>query len=66
MEKPSPYDPESTTVKIYHIQLMDEYNMPIVVDKEDLETILAVLKESGANINDDEAVKMLEKTDEYP
>lgn len=66
MEKPSPYDPESTTVKIYRIQLMDEYNVPIVVDREDLETILAVLKESGATVNDEEAVKMLEKTKEYP
>lgn len=65
MEKPSPYDSESTTVKIYRIQLMDEYNVPIVVDREDLETILAVLKESGATVNDEEAVKMLEKTKEY-
>ena len=65
MEKPSPYDSESTTVKIYRIQLMDEYNVPIVVDREDLETILAVLKESGATVNVEEVVKMLEKTKEY-
>ena len=65
MEKPSPYDPESTTIKIIRIQLMDEYNVPIVVDREDLETILTVLKESGATVNDEEAVNLLEKTEEY-
>lgn len=63
VEEPSEYDPDSTIIQIFHVSLTTEYDMPIVVDKEDLETVLETLKVNNANIsNEDEIRELLDRS----
>ena len=63
VEKPSEYDSDSTIIQVFHVGLTTEYDMPIVVDKEDLETVLETLKEHNANIsNEDEIRELLDRS----
>ena len=59
VEEPSEYDPDSTFIQIFHVSLTTEYDMPIVVDKEDLETVLETLKVNKANISNEDKIREL-------
>ena len=59
IEKPSEFDPESTTIQLLHTQLMDEANLPIIVDKEDIRTLYTTLKEEGAKIGNKEDIQKI-------
>lgn len=58
-EEPSPYDPQSTIIRTYHTQFIDEYNRPIPVDKADLQTLLQSFEENNAYISNKEELQAL-------
>lgn len=60
-EEPSSHDPQSTIIKTYHTQFIDEYNRPIPIDKTDLQALLQTLEENNAYISNKEELQALLK-----
>ncbi len=58
LEEPSSTDPESTIIKSLHTQLTDN-NIPLIIDKEDIEILLNTLKEHEAKVMNEEDIREL-------